>query len=105
MPAAQPVVLTTRSFLKQADAIEFFKAMLARYDDGARVGHEDEIDLRALLTHHPERSDKVRTGIDHFKVDQNTLYIPITRCFWIVYPDESVDDFNFRLCIRHAAKR
>jgi hypothetical protein len=98
---AKPFTIDTMpTFPRQGDVVDFFKAMLARYQDGARVSKEDERHLLALLKHHTDYAEKVRAGIDHFTVDKNTDYHPVTRCFWIVRFDGSIVDMSFYHCIK-----
>jgi hypothetical protein len=101
MGVAKPITLETRHFAKKGDAMVFFKDMLARYRNGERVGPEDERHLLALIKHHTDYSGKVGVGIDHFKVDENTLYVPTSRCFWIIRIDGSIDDISYKHCITH----
>jgi hypothetical protein len=100
MGVAKPFTIETLPTVpKKGDAEAFFSAMLARYPNGARVSEEDAKHLHALLKHHTEYAAKISPGIDYFKVDKNTLYKPITRCFWIVRPNGEAEDFSIRHCI------
>lgn len=100
MAAAKPFTIETApTFPKKGEAIAFFSAMLARYDNGERVSDEDARHLHALLKHHTEYAAKIGPGIAYFKVDINTEYKITTRSFWIVRPNGEVEDFSFRHCI------
>jgi Protein of unknown function (DUF3223) len=99
MGKAQPIILDTRAFSKKGDAVLFFRAMLARYRDGQRVTPVDTLDLLALLKRHPDYAEKVGPGVNHFLVNENREYAQITRSFWIVRNDDTVDDVSFYECI------
>lgn len=96
----KPVILTTRSFDKQGDAVVFFREMLKRYLPGQRVSDSDAADLTALLTRHPEHAAKVGTGIDHFEVMATEHG---SNCFRIVRGDGTGTDFSFMTCIAQRA--
>lgn len=87
-------------FRTKKAALDHFSAMLARYADGAAVEGEDEADLLALLTRHPEVQDKVGVGVDGFYVDQAFMG---TRCFYVRRTDGSKTDFSFRSCVNGRA--
>lgn len=104
MGKAQPVTLDTAIFSKKGDAILFFRSMLARYKDGERVGPEDTLHLLALLKRHPDYVEKVGLGIDYFKVNENREYKRVTRSFWIVRGDGTIDDVSFYECISPSSR-
>jgi hypothetical protein len=93
---SKPVDLATRSFEKQSDATDFFRAMLNRYRPGARVSVEDGLDLAALLERHTECVAKVGCGVSHFEVMMTEHG---TQCFRIIRIDDSGTDFSFAHCI------
>ena len=97
--AKKPFDIDTRQFPMKKEAQAFFRDMLARYADGDIVDEQDTRDLLGLLKHHTEYKTKVGSGIAHIKVDVNALHEPVTRSFWIVRTDGSIDDFSFYHCI------
>lgn len=96
MARGQPVHLNTRSFTTKGAAAAHFKAMLARYRIGDRVNDGDGRDLAALLERHPERDEKVGSGISHFEVMAADYG---TRCFRVVRHDGTGVDFSYPFCI------
>jgi len=97
MARGNTVELATQLFATQTEAIEFFKAMLARYQPGKRVNEEDALHLFALLERHSEYRTKVGCGIDHFSV---MMTVHGTRCFQLVRKDGDKTDFSYLKCIR-----
>lgn len=98
--AKKPVELATRSFEKQGDATDFFKAMLNRYRPGQRVSDEDGLDVAALLERHPEYSTKVGCGVRHFEV---VMTEHGTQCFRILRVDGTGTEFSYLNCISQRA--
>lgn len=96
MARGKPVELATRSFDNQSQATAFFKKMLWRYKTGENVNKIDTLDLLAILERHPEFTQKVGCGFDHFEV---MLTDHGTRCFRIVRKDNSGTDFSYYHCI------
>lgn len=96
MGRSKPVDLATRSFEKQGDATNFFKAMLNRYRPGERVSDEDALDVAALLERHTEYVAKVGGGVSHFQVMMTEHG---TQCFRIIRTDGSGTDFSYPHCI------
>ena len=95
MGRAVPVDLPSKTFAKQGDAREFFKAMLHRYRDGERINEADSVLLAELLDRHPD--DKVKIGIDHFfrrKSDNHP-----TSGFAVMRKDGVWTDFSYPDCI------
>jgi len=97
MTRGKPVDIATRSFATQGLALDFFKAMLARYRPGGRVNDLDALDLAALLERHDEYQMKVGCGVDHFEVMMTEHGTP---CFRIVRNDGSGTDFSYLHCVR-----
>jgi len=100
MGRSKPVDLATRSFEKQGDATNFFKAMLNRYKPGERVSDEDGLDVAALLERHTEYVAKVGCGVSHFQVMMTEHG---TQCFRIIRTDGSGTDFSYPHCIAQRA--
>lgn len=96
MARTKPLVLETRSFQSQKEAISFFKSMLNRYRPKQRVSDEDARDLAALLKRHSEYPEKVGIGVDHFEVMSADFG---TQCFRLVRVDGTGEDFSYPHCI------
>ena len=96
MGRARPVELPSKTFPKQGDATEFFKAMLNRYADRERINAEDSQLLFELVQRHPD--EKIGTGIKYFYRDRNPDQP--TSCFHIMRTDGEWTDFSYRRCIR-----
>jgi hypothetical protein len=96
MSRGKPVVLSTRSFEKQGDAVDFFKAMLGRYKVGDRVADLDALDLSSLLERHDEYEKKAGVGVDHYTVIMTEHGTP---CFRITRKDGTGTDFSYRHCV------
>lgn len=94
--AAKPVNVGSRNFVRQKDALDFFKEMLGRYSVGDVVLPIDEVDLRALLLLHRDSVHKIAGGVDHFKVMEDGYG---GRCFWLVRLDRSIDKFSYISCV------
>jgi hypothetical protein len=90
------VAIGSRFFEKQGDALEFFKAMLARYEVGEDVEEQDECDLRALLDRHIHYEEKVGAGVAGFC----TMVAPEgSKCFGVVRVDGSIVPFTYISCV------
>lgn len=95
MPA-QSITLGDLRFDKKGDAVNYFKAMLNRYDVGDRVNAEDTITLLALVERHPNASEKIGCGITHFSVRTADYG---TKCFWANRSDGSTEKFSITTAI------
>ena len=95
MGKAKPVELPSRTFAKQGDATEFFKAMLNRYEDGQRINPEDSRLLFELIQRHPD--EKIGIGIDFFYRDRNPEQP--TSCFHLKRINGEWTDFSYPRCI------
>ena len=92
-----------RTWDKKGDAIEHYKAMLARYADGQRVPNESEdfSDLKSLLQVYDAaisagKPTKVGVGIAHFERRPDLDHPGHTSCFFVVRTDGSSIDFSTR---------
>ncbi len=90
------VEIATRSFQTQTEAKKFFQEMLRRYPPGKRVNDTDALELLALIERHPDFSQKVGVGIDHFEVSKTPQG---TNCFYLVRRDGRGTDFSFYSCV------
>ncbi|MGA4423104.1 DCL family protein [Ralstonia nicotianae] len=91
-----------RSWSKKGDAVEHFKAMLARYADGDRVlDIADHGDLAALLEVYDAvipagEPTKTGSGVAHFERRRDRDHPGNTSCFFVVRTDGSSIDFSTR---------
>lgn len=99
---ATPVVIGSRTFRTQGSALEHYKAMLHRYQDGQRIRDpDDHADLVALI----ERFDMVLEAvgepakgagqIGHFERQLNIGTGWSTSGFWVVRQDGTATDFSY----------
>lgn len=101
MARGKPVELATRKFDNQTLATSFFREMLGRYKVGERVNEINSLDLASLLERHPEYSQKVGCGVDHFEVMLDKEHG--SKCFRIVRTDGSGTDFSYIWSIKQSA--
>ncbi len=99
--ARQPIVLNGIEFKFQKDAIEHFKNMLGRYQNGQTIADDDRDILLALLERHPEADKKIGCGIKRLYKDRTDMP---TSCFWIERTDGSRTDFSYRTAISAKGK-
>jgi hypothetical protein len=96
MPRTKPVTIGHRFFERQGEALEFFKAMLARYGVGEDIGEQDESDLRALLARHIHYEEKAGPGVAGFC----TMIAPEgSKCFGVVRTDGTIVPFTYISCV------
>lgn len=98
--AGHSIKLLHKEFLTKIEAINFFKEMLEKYDDGDRVSLIDDDILFDLVQRHPEVEEKVRMGIEYFYKDRSANHP--TSCFHIKRNDGSATDFSIKTCINNA---
>ena len=111
MGKAKTVRLSNGSFWpKKGDAVDHFKAMLARYRDGSRVSDaEDHGDLVALLDVSDSalkagRPTKAGVGVSHFERRKDQDHPGHTSCFFVVRTDGTSIDFSTRRALDVAAE-
>lgn len=91
-----------RTWSKKGDAIDHFRAMLARYRDGSRVSNAtDHSDLAALLEVYDSVLDaghptKAGSGVSHFERRKDQDHPGHTSCFFVIRTDGSSIDFSTR---------
>jgi hypothetical protein len=92
----------------QKEALDYFKAMLARYSIGERVGESaDHADLSALLQAYdevlaPSETTKTGLGISHFSKQRNTGEGWSTDGFHVHRTDGSSVDFSYIQAVKAA---
>lgn len=103
MAKSVPITLPNgQSWSKKGDAVDHFKAMLARYVDGEQVQDaSDKSDLEALLTVYDSvvptgQPTKTGPGVAHFERRMDRDHPGRTSCFFVVRTDGSSIDFSTR---------
>ncbi len=91
-----------RIWPRKGDAVDHFKAMLARYRDGSRVSDStDHSDLASLLEVYDSVLDageptKAGVGVSHFERRKDRDHPGNTSCFFVVRTDGTSIDFSTR---------
>ena len=91
-----------QTWAKKGDAVNHYKAMLARYRDGARVSDPtDHNDLASLLAVYDSvvgagEPTKTGAGVSHFERRKDEDHPGHTSCFFVVRTDGTSIDFSTR---------
>jgi hypothetical protein len=91
-----------RTWAKKGDAVDHYKAMLARYRDGTRVSDRaDHDDLLSLLGVYDSvltagEPTKAGVGVSHFERRRDQEHPGHTSCFFVVRTDGTSIDFSTR---------
>ena len=98
-----------KSWRTQTAALEHFKSMLARYEDGDVVdGLEDHDDLIALLERYDmcdlSLQSKIGAGIKHFERRLNRGDGFSSSGFWLVRSDGTETDFSYISAVKGEPK-
>lgn len=98
---AKPVEIGPRIFRTQKSALDHYKALLHRYQDGDRISDPgDHADLVALIERYDPILDEVGEPakgcgqIGHFERHLNTGTGWSNSGFWVVRLDASATDFS-----------
>lgn len=94
--AAIPVKVGDQEFKTKKEALEFFRKILSKYNNGETINSEDTLHLHNLIERHPEQSQKIGCGIAKFYKDKTDQP---TSCFWLERIDGTKTDFSFYSCI------
>lgn len=100
-----------RTWSKKGDAVDHFKAMLARYRDGSRVSDAtDHNDLAALLEVYDSvlaggEPTKAGAGVSHFERRKDQDHPGHTSCFFVVRVDGTSIDFSTRRALDVAGEK
>lgn len=100
-----------RNWLRKGDAIDHFKAMLARYSDGVRVADPtDHSDLASLLQVYDSvlgagEPTKAGAGVSHFERRKDRDHPGHTSCFFVVRTDGTSIDFSTRRALDAAGAK
>jgi hypothetical protein len=104
---AKPVEIGSRSFRTQKSALDHYKALLHRYQDGDRISEPgDHSDLVALIERYDPILDEVGEPakgcgqIDHFERRLNTGTGWSNSGFWVVRQDGSATDFSYTCAVK-----
>jgi Protein of unknown function (DUF3223) len=98
-----------RTWMKKGDALDHFRAMLARYRDGERVSDaNDHNDLAALLEVYDAilatgHATKAGVGVSHFERRRDQDHLGHTSCFFVVRKDGTSIDFSTRRALDAAS--
>jgi hypothetical protein len=100
-----------RTWPKKSEAVDHFKAMLARYRDGSRVSDAtDHGDLASLLEVYdsvldPAEPTKAGVGVSHFERRPDRDHPGHTSCFFVVRTDGTSIDFSTRRALDVAGEK
>ncbi len=100
-----------RSWPRKGDAVDHFKAMLARYRDGSRVSDTtDHSDLASLLEVYDSvleagQPTKGGAGVSHFERRRDQDHPGHTSCFFVVRTDGTSIDFSTRRALNVASEK
>lgn len=100
-----------RTWPKKGDAVNHFKAMLARYRDGSRISDQsDHSDLASLLEVYDSvvvagQPTKAGSGVSHFERRRDQDHPGHTSCFFVVRTDGTSIDFSTRRALDVAAEK
>lgn len=98
MGKAIPVALGGVRFPTKKKALEHIRSILYSYKIGQTVTDpEHTAVLNDLLARHPEREDKVGSGVVAFFVGDGGEYGG--QCFWVRRTDGTTEDFSFVRCL------
>ena len=99
---AKPIEIGPHSFRTQKSALDHYKALLHRYQDGDRISDPgDHADLVALIERYDPILDEVGEPakgcgqIAHFERRLNTGTGWSSSGFWVVRQDETTTDFSY----------
>lgn len=99
---AKPVIIGSRRFRTQSSALDHYKALLHRYQDGQRVSNpDDHADLVALIERYDQVIETVgeptkgNGQIAHFERRLNSGAGWSTPGLWVVRQDGSETDFSY----------
>ena len=108
---AKPVVIGSRSFRTQKSALDHYKLILHRYQDGQRIADQgDHADLVALIERYDLALDAVgepnkgNGQIAHFDRRLNTGIGWSSSGFWVVRQDGTETDFSYIDAVRGQPK-
>jgi len=96
MGRGKPIILETKIFDTQSQAMAFFKEMLNRYIPGERVADSDSMHLASFFKRHPEFQIKQGTGVSHFEVRPGDYG---SQCFCVVRMDGTKERFSYKRCV------
>ncbi|XP_016567789.2 DNA-directed RNA polymerase IV subunit 1 isoform X1 [Capsicum annuum] len=77
------------------------KQMLSKYAIDGELSEADKSIVMMALQFHPRRNEKIGTGAQEIKIGYHKEYED-SRCFMLVRPDGTVEDFSYRKCMQHA---
>lgn len=89
-----------KTWRTQTSALDHFKAMLAKYEDGETIDNiEDHDDLVSLLERYDQLElggpEKIGAGVDHFERRRNRGEGYASSGFWAIRADGTETDFSY----------
>ncbi|XRB21070.1 hypothetical protein RI054_26g109190 [Pseudoscourfieldia marina] len=96
---ASPVKLGPMKFDFSDDAVTYFSKLLNAQTPRQNINEYERMVLQALIENgHPSYQEKAgESGVKHFLVDNHPEHP--SKCFWLVRPDGSREDFSYRKCV------
>ncbi|KZZ20790.1 hypothetical protein A3753_18740 [Sulfitobacter sp. HI0082] len=94
-----------KTWTTQKEALEHFKSLLGRYEDGETVNDlEDHDDLVALLERYDQLElggpEKIGAGVDHFERRRNRGEGYSSSGFWAIRTNGTETDFSCPKAVR-----
>lgn len=99
--ARKPIVVGSKEFKFQKDALAFFKDMLNSSRTNKTIEGEGHDLLLAVLERHPEAPQKIGVGVERFYKAPTEMG---TSCFWIERIDGSKTDFSYITAVKAKGK-
>jgi len=97
----EPIRIGDLLFTTKKAAKEYFRTMLAGYQNGQTVEDINDGHLRDLIERHPEATSKIGCGVKRFFKDRTDKP---TSCFWLEREDGSRTDFSYISCVDAKSK-
>ena len=99
--ARKPIIIGSKEFKFQKDALAFFKDMLNSHRANKTIEGENHELLLAILERHPEADQKIGAGVERFYKAPTEMG---TSCFWIERTDGSKTDFSYITAVKAKGK-
>ena len=99
--AREPIIIGSKEFKFQKDALAFFKDMLNSHKTNETIEGEAHYLLIALLARHPEAIQKIGVGVIRFYKFPTEMG---TKCFWLERSDGTKTDFSYIAAVKSKRK-
>jgi len=93
-----------KTFSSREKAKAVCRRIIQSYRNGETVKGDDDLFLRDLVDLHPDASQKIGGGIDHFTVANNPVWHKYKH-FVIIRENGTSTDFSFTSCIDGSSRR